>query len=347
MDLSGITRSGLVLPVKVDRTGLDGPTWREAAGPHWRSPHRGWHVPATVDQAVPQQRIVEAAAVMPSSGAITGWAALCWVGARYFDGTTRGGTEQLPVAVAMDNRRRLRRQAGIELCEEFLDAGDVVVVDGLPITLHPRSVCRLLRQTRSLEDRVRILDMAAFDDLCSPAEVEAYARQRLAGRPHVSRIWQALPFADENSWSPMEPIMRMSWIHTRRGRPLTNAPLFDGTGRHLITPDLIDPVAGVVGEYDGAPHRGTAPRERDLDREELYRTLGLELVTMLSTDLAGRERFVRRLVSAYQRAACRRRTGGWTLDQPDWWVDTSTVERRRALAERERSIWLKRRRPAA
>lgn len=347
MDLSGITRGGLALPVKVDRAGIEGPRSREAAGPHWRSPYRGWHVPAAVDGSRADQRIVEAAALLPATGAITGWAALHWAGGRYFDGTTRAGSGVVPVTLALDNRRRLRQQTGVELCEEFLDPADVIVVDGLPLTTHPRSVCRLLRGSRSLEDRVRILDMAAFDDLCSPAEVHTYARERLAGRPHVSRIWQASPYADENSWSPMESIMRMAWLQTRRGIPLANAPLFDGDGRHLVTPDLIDPVAGVVGEYNGAPHDGLEPRERDLDREELYRRLDLELVVMMSGDLVGRERFVRRLAAAYQRAAARRRTQPWTLAQPDWWVDTSTVARRRALTDRERGIWLKRQLPAA
>jgi hypothetical protein len=347
MDLSGITRSGLVLPVKVDRAGIEGPTSREAAGPHWRSPYRGWHVPATVDDTLAEQRIVEAAAVLPAGAAVTGWAGLHWAGGRYFGGTTRGGRERLPVPIALDNKRRLRRQAGIELCEEFLDPDDVIDIDGLPITRHVRSVCRLLRRTRGLEDRVQILDMAAFDDLCSPGEVEDYARDRLAGRPHVARVWQAVPYAEENSWSPMEPIMRLTWIQSGRGRPLTNMPLFDHDGRHLVTPDLIDPMAGVAGEYNGAPHAGLDPRERDLEREELYRYLDLELVTMMSADVAGRERFVRRLASAYQRATARRRTGAWTMAQPGWWVDTSTVAKRRALSDHEREIWLKRQRPAA
>jgi len=347
MDLSDITRPGVVLPVKVDPTGVDGPRWREAAGRHWRSPYRGWHVPAGVDATDPEQRIVEAAAVLPSGGAVTGWAGLCWAGARYFDGTGRGGAGWLPVPLAIDNKRRLRQQPGIELCEEFLAPDDVIVIDGLPVTLHARSVCRLVRAARSLEDRVRILDMAAFDDLCSPAEVEAYARASLAGRPNVTRIWQAVPWASENSWSPMESVMRLAWLQSRRALLLVNTPLFDEGGHHLITPDLLDPIAGVAGEYDGAPHRGVDPRERDLDREELYRDLGLELITMMNADLRGRERFVRRLAAAYQRARGPRRTGGWTLTPPDWWVDTSTVDRRRALADREREVWLKRQRPVA
>ncbi|NUR09175.1 MAG: hypothetical protein HOQ45_19485 [Nocardioidaceae bacterium] len=342
MDVSGITRSGVVLPVRMDPTGLSGPKRRESAGPDWRGAGPGWFVPAWVDDG-PQQRIVEAATRLPATGGVTGWAGLHWGGGRYFNGLDGTGEARLPVPLALDNRRRLRPQPGIELCEEFLADGDITTIDGLPVTLHERSVCRLLRTTRSLERRVAILDMAAFDDLCSLSEILDYAVARLSGRPYVSRIWSALPLAHENSWSPREPVMRLVW--TLAGRfptPLVNAPIFDLADNHLVTPDLLDPVNLVAGEYDGAVHEGLEPRRRDLNREELYRELGLELVTMLSTDDRDRSDFLRRLASAYDRAARRPAPSGWTLEQPSWWVDTSTVARRRSLTAAERAIWLRR-----
>lgn len=330
-----------MLPVRVDPRGLAGPTQREAASAWWRSPIRGWHVPASVSDERTDQRIVEMAAGSPADAAVTGWAALAWMGARYFGGLERG--ERLPVPMALDNRRRMRPRPGIELCDEFLAPGDVVVVDGLRVTVATRSVCRMLRTTARLDDRVKVLDMAAFDDLCSPAEVEAYARAQLASRPHVTRIWGAIPHAEENCWSPMESLMRSVWAGAGHRRPLANVPLFDAAGRHLLTPDLFDPDAAVAGEYDGPDHRGADPRERDLGREELCRALGIELVTMIGASGASRTGFERRLAAAYDRAAQRRSPGGWTLDQPDWWVDTSTVRRRRELKAAERAVWLRRR----
>lgn len=338
MPLQRITRAGVVLPSPIDPTGVDGPTARQAAGPLWTCPFRGWHVPidapATVDQ-----RIVEAAALLPHGGAVTGWAALAWRGARYFSGVGIGG-RQLPVTLALDNERSIRQQPGVELCEEWLEPGDVLVIDGLPVTTAERSVCRMLRTTKSLEQRVKVLDMAAFNDLCSPGEVEAYARRSLAGRPHVTRIWEAVPLADENSWSPMESLMRCWWIGSGHPRPLANVPVFELAGRHLVTPDLFDPVAGVAGEYNGPDHVGETPRERDLGREEVYRSLGIEVVTMIGASRASRIGFEQRLRSAYGRATGA--SGQWTLEQPAWWVDTSTVGRRRALAQVERDIWLRR-----
>lgn len=344
MDLSGISRDSIVVPVRVDPRGIAGPTKREAAGPFWRSPYRSWHVPAAADAQSTEQRIVEAAAILPDGCAITGWAGLHWAGGRYFDGLSHGGTEQLPVALALDNKRLLRTRPGIEICEEYVTRDEIMIVDGLPITQHARSVARLLRTTRSLEQRVQILDMAAFDDLCSPTEVEAYARARLKGRPNVTRIWQAVPWAVENSWSPMEPVMRLTWLGSRRVLLFANAPIFDLEGRHVITPDLFDPINRVAGEYNGAPHRGVEPQERDLDREEIYRDLGIEVVTMMGADRAAREGFLRRLATAYERAAPRPRAGvGWTLTPPEWWADTTTVAARRSLSPEERERLLRHR----
>lgn len=340
MDPSRITRAGVVLPLRVDPTGIDGPKYRETATSHWRACGGGWHVPSSVEQSR-EQRIVEAACVMPEVGAVTGWAGLGWGGGRYFPGVTGDG-RLLDVPVALDNKRRIRPRPGIELCEEFLKAEDIEVLDGLPVTRHERSVCRLLRTAKNLEDRVRVLDMAAFDDLCSPQEVLEYAVLRLAGRPHVSRIWQAVALADENAWSPAEVAMRLEWrSQVSWAGLLTNVPLFVA-GEHLATPDLIDPEAGVVGEYNGAPHEEEARAVRDLDREERYRDHGLEPVVMIGMSRRSREGFAARLRAAYDRAARRRGSRSWTLEQPEWWVDTSTVARRRVLTEEQRATWLKR-----
>jgi hypothetical protein len=121
--------------------------------------------------------------------------------------------------------------------------------------------------------------------------------------------------------------------------------VFDLAGQHLFTPDLFDPVHGVAGEYNGAVHDGLDPRRRDLDREELYRRHGIEAVVMMSTDNRDVSRFVRRLHASYARAREHQgRPRTWTVVPPEWWVDTSTVEGRRALTPDQRARWLRRQR---
>jgi hypothetical protein len=290
----------VVMPVRVDPTGLAGPTPGQARGWRWRRVSKGLYVPADVDPTTTAQRIVEA--VAGTGGAVTGWAAVHWMGATWFDGVASGGP--LPVPIALGDRRQVRPRPGVSVSEDWLFHDDVFVVDELPVTVPERSVTFQVRRTRSLARAVQIIDMAAFDDLVDIVGLTAYA-DRLVARGGVR--------------------------------------LFDLSGRHLFTPDLLDPVRGVAGEYNGAVHDGVAPRRRDLDREELYRKHGIEALWMMSPDNRDVSRFVGRLHASYRRAADRRpgdRT--WTLVPPHWWVDTSTVARRRALSPDLRARWLRR-----
>lgn len=338
-------RPGLVAPVPIDPTGRTGPTPRQARGPSWRRTSHGLYVRSDVDDDHPQQRVLEAAAVLPRGGGVTGWAALCWMGGRWFTGTTAGGRVRLPVDLATC-ARDARPQPGIRICEERLNPSELVLVDGLRLTCPERSVLFEMRRASSERSAVVHADMAAYSDLVSLAELGGYLATRNAttGLPQARRAFR---LADENSWSPMEVLMRLVWTaDAGLPAPLTNRPVFDRRGRHLGTPDLIDPVAGVVGEYDGAHHLEGAQRHRDLRREASFRSVGLEYVTMVALDHRDPSDFVRRLQATYRRAAYpapddRR----WTLDLPSGWLDLSTVEKRRRLNPQQRVRFLRHRQP--
>ncbi len=335
-----ITRAGLVVPVRIDPSGRTGPTAGQARGPRWRSAGPSHYVPSDVPVTT-QQRIVEAVACLPPGSAATGWAALDWLGARWFDGLSAAGA-QLPVPVALGDKRIARKRPGVTLSEDWLFADDIVVVDGLPITVPLRSVTFAARTSADDIAAVRAIDMAAYDDLVDLAALHAYTA-RLVGRRGKRRLERALAAADENAWSPMEVVMRRIWHQHRGGTLLCNAPIFDLQGRHLFTPDLLDPVAGVAGDYDGADHLEGGRHSRDLMREELTRRAGIEVVTMMAGQ-GEAARFRYRLDGALARADQRSAPRSWTLIQPDWWVDTSTVARRRALAPAQREVWLRHRR---
>lgn len=334
-----ITRAGVVVPVPVDPRGITGPTPRQARGPRWRTSSPNRFVPASVRGDQELQRIVEAVVGAPVGSAVTGWAALHWLHGRWFSGRTARG-DLLPVPLALGDAGHLAPRRGVRFCYDWLFGDDIVECDGLPITRPERSVCVEALRARSLEDTVRVIDMAAADDLIDLASLQDWAT-RIKGRPHTRRLAAAIELADENVWSPQEVTLRLRWLNRHPQRLLLcNPPIFDHHDKHLFTPDLLDPRTGVVGEYNGVVHDGIAVRRRDLNREELYRDLGLEVVTMMSTDLRDLHSFERRLDAAYLRAEAHGVQPGWTLDQPDWWVDTSTVARRRALDEEDRRLWL-------
>jgi hypothetical protein len=342
MDLSGVRRD-VVLPVRVDPEGKVGPTKDQARGPRWRPSSHGFYVPADVDATNVDQRIVEAAAVLPEDwGAVTGWAALAWTGSRWFDGTPWGGGITCPVTLAVGGNRAIRPQRGIATSEERLLPEDQEIVDGIRLTTAVRSVLYEVRYAAGLRQAVTTIDMACYDDVVSIAELHR-SMVNLSGWTGAPLAREALSLAHENSWSPREVGMRMVW-QSVAGRPrlCCNVPVFGPDGRFIGTPDLVDPVAGVAGEYDGALHLGGAQKSKDLDREDLFRTHGLEYVTMLAGDVADPTRFLARLAAAYERAAAVPRSRRlWTLERPDWWVDTTTVAARRALDERLRGRLLR------
>lgn len=332
--------AGLVWPCRVDPTGRLGPTRGQARGPAWRRSSYGLYVPADTASSI-EQRIVEAAARLPAYGGLTGWAALRWMGGVWFDGLDDHGRTERPVVIATaDSSIRSRR--GVLVSEERLDPRELTGHRGLTVTSAAHSVFFEMRYARGHGEAVRVTDMAAYSDLVSRDEAVAYAAAR-PGWTGIGRMREALGDMDENAWSPAEVRMRQVWRHDAGlPRPLCNRPVFDLRGNHLGTPDLLDPVVGVVGEYDGALHLEGAQRARDVHREGLFRAAGLEYVTMLAADLADPGAFVTRLLAAYRRAATRPVADrAWTCELPPWWIPTFTVAQRRALDDHQRERLLR------
>lgn len=272
--------------MRIDPSGQCGPMRGQARGRKWRTTTRGLVVPSAV-VVTSQQRTLEASAVLKEDEAVTGWAALDWLGARWFDGTC-DGVELRDVPLVA--RRHLLAQPGFSVSQEFLDPTEILTVDDLPVTPAVRSVVFEMRRADSLGDAVVALDMACYSDLVSIAEVAAYVAQ-LGAVTGIQQARDALVEADENSWSPRETQMRGVW--TRRAglaRPLCNAPVFTTDGRHVATPDLVDPHSGCSGSTTGATtsrwsgHRTIATRRRRTATSGSRRSPCLPPTGAISTD---------------------------------------------------------------
>jgi hypothetical protein len=300
----------------------------------------GLFVPADADLEDPDQRIVAAAGTLDPGEAVTGWASLKWRRARWFDGEDSSGR---PLPVPLVVQRHLVAHPSYRLSQEFLSPGDLDEVDGLPVTSVRWSVCFETRWADDLAAAVISVDMAAYSDLISTAELAPYVASRMAPTG-IAQARKAVALAEENSWSPQETVMRLVWKDWNpRAVLLCNPPIFDHAGRHLATPDLLDPIAGVVGEYEGAVHLAGDQRARDVRREALLRDVGLEVVTMVASDRADRRAFCARLAAAHRRAERASADRRWTLTTPRWWIDTSTVASRRALDPQVRARLLRHR----
>ena len=294
---------------------------------------------------MPEQRIVEAASVMPEYAGVTGWAQLRWAGGRWFDGVRSDRRTERPVVIATP-LTDLRPQPGIQISAEHVEERELVWHDGLRTTTCLRSLLFEVRHARSLWLGVQAIDMAAFSDLVSIAEFAVYVGEH-AGWPGIRQARAACELADENTWSPRETWMRWVWTcDAGLPRPLMNQPVFDLAGKHIGTPDLLDVEAGVAGEYEGVDaHLNPDARHHDITREDAFRSVGLEYVTVVGRDVRNRAALAARMTAARSRArwlpAERRR---WTVVPPDWWVPTVTVEQRRALTPGQRHRWLAHRR---
>lgn len=300
-------------------------------------------MPVGVDGTVPGQRIVEGLPILTISGAVTGWASLHWQGARWFTGYAGDGTVPLDVPLLTAEFRR--SQPGFTITQEQVRPDEIEFVDWVPVTSAVRSLGFEVRYARTWRQAVIALDMAAYSDLVSVAEAAAYI-DRIGPWTGVIQARKALAHAEENAWSSQEVRMRLVWTEDAGApRPRCNIPVFAPGGRHIGTPDLFDPLAGVAGEYEGVLHLAGGQRARDLRREAEFRAVGIEVVTMVAADHADPSRFVERLLSAYARAervpSSQRR---WTAEPPAWWTPTHTVSLRRSLVpgQRERLLGYRR-----
>lgn len=321
---------------RVDPRGERGPTKGQVDGRYWRAVGPGWFRPVEPPASV-EQRIVEASYRVPHDGGVTGWAALRWLGGRWFTGRDAAGSLlDIPITVLCTHRNHT---PGIRQSKERLRPSDLLRVDGLGITTAVRAVTYEMRHAESVVAAVSALDMACYNDLVSIAEVRAWVE---AGKTWtgIQQARDALALADENAWSPAEVRFRLLWTQTGELGPLRcNVPIFDLNGRHLITPDLFDPEAGIVGEYQGEHHFEREQRRRDITRETLLRDHGLEYVERVAGE--DRTRFLIRLRSAYARVARQSSAARrWTLDAPPSWTSTESVVQRRGLTPHQRKVLL-------
>jgi len=137
----------------------------------------------------------------------------------------------------------------------------------------------------------------------------------------VPLVRKALAVATDDSRSPMETLMRLTWIlDALLAPPVCNQPLFSLGGQLLGYPDLLDVESGTVGEYDGADHKDSERHRKDVEREERYRDHGLEYFTVVGGDIRDRQKVVRRMHNTRNRALfARPEDRRWTLTPPPWW----------------------------
>lgn len=294
-------------------------SWDRANGGKYDKVGQGLYVPAHRRMSV-EQRIVDAAARLlygGSRGVVTGWAALRWRGAHYFDGCAAYGLEEVPVEIVVPTGRNLRDWPGVTVHRRLIGPKEWEVVDGLPVATVARALFDEIVTRDDLWAGVQAIDMTAAARLISVLLFAMFAGE-CNSRNGAPLVREAASFAVDESRSPREPWFRLVWrIVAGLEEPLVNEPVYDLGGRRIGVPDLFDPVAGLVGEYSGEIHRSAERHRKDVTREEDFRRHGLEYVEVVSGD--SRAQAAGRVLAARSRALLtppEKRL--WTPDRPAW-----------------------------
>lgn len=282
-------------PIAWGDTAVHGITHGQLRGPHWRRSTRGLYVPAAIPLD-PQQRIAEAAALLPDFGAIGGWAAAYWRGVRLLDGRGAAGHQCEAVLLHLGPAGKIRQRPLVELSREHLDTSEIEELRGLPCTTAARTAFDGARKARHLYGAVVFLDMMLTAGLVKDSELATYwaTHPGWKGLPQARR---ALFLAQRGSRSPPETNLRLLWVvEAGLPRPLVNPPVFSRDGQLLGYPDLLDGEAGTALEYDGDDHRDPRQHSDDNVREERFEEHGLLVCRVGRLDMRYRRQLTRERV---------------------------------------------------
>ncbi len=178
---------------------------------------------------------------------------------------------------------------------------EVLEVKGIPVTDGPRTLTDLAAQL-DLQALVAVGDVVLRR--WGP-EAVAEAVDRCRRRRGAVLLRQAATLLDGGSDSPAETRMRLR-LHAAGFTALRHKVVVrDLAGGWLAAPDLADEEAKVALQHEGAIHfeRGERQRRKDIDRDEVTRSEGWQVVVSTALDDAQPHRLVRRVTSAYFRAA--------------------------------------------
>lgn len=276
---------------------------------------QGLHLVVTADPADPDVRIALASAGLPPGVVLGGWAAArlherARLGGRagppQFDGVARVTGDVLPVLLLAGRETRLSPKPWRNLVRSVVPAGERVARGPHLVTSPVRTAFDLAR-LGPVPDAVVALDRLRTLRLVTVEALGAMIGARAGWRgAHQAR--RVLAFSTDRSESPQESALRVLWCESGLPRPVPNATVLDGLGRFVARVDLLDPDAGLVGEYDGAVHASSGRRSADSARQERLEQLGLTVVRATAVDVlseSGRTAWKARLRQAHVRARSR------------------------------------------
>lgn len=192
------------------------------------------------------------------------------------------------------------RRAGMRGHLLMFGAGDIVVVQGVPVT----SVQRTLVDLAPLLGIDELVDMAdqivcehhrSFgppqEAMVPLPQLRAYVALH-AGARGMRRLRAAMGLVRVGADSPPESRLRLIIMRSPLPEFETNVEILDEAGRGKVAPDLACKKYRTCAEYDGGHHFTPEQQSRDHDRDYLTAQLGWHQVPINKDDLRAGERVV-------------------------------------------------------
>lgn len=184
---------------------------------------------------------VHGAMLAAPSAVISGVAATALHGALWVD-------DDVPIELI----GRCRSQRGLVVHYETLAAGEVVEVDGIPVTTPVRTAFDLGRRLDK-GPAVARMDalMRARPFAIADVELLAKVHQGIRGLP---KLRTALPLVDGGAESPRETWLRLLFVEAGLPKPVTQYVVRAENGRYIRRLDMVWEEFKVAAEYDGEQH---------------------------------------------------------------------------------------------
>jgi hypothetical protein len=192
-------------------------------------------------------------------------------------------------------------RSGIQLHRLGIPAERRFEAKGISVADGPRLVA-------DLSARLTLEGLVALGDQVLrrwPAEDLSAAVRAHGSRRGAVLLRQAVPLMDKGADAPTETRMRLR-MHAAGFTALRHGVVVkDVDGGWLGQPDLADEVAKIALQYEGVEHfaKGVEQRRHDLDRDEVVKAVGWEVVAATALDDRRPQRLVERLTRAYFRQA--------------------------------------------
>jgi len=188
-----------------------------------------------------------------------------------------------PLHVTVPRPASMRPHPRLRIHERSLDAAEIRLVGGFPVTVPLRTALDLARDL-DRDESVVALDTLLRRRLITLDQLDAHLLA-LGDRPGSRRLAAARALAHPLAESPMESRLRLSILRSGLPEPVVQHEVFDPPGVFVARLDLAYPWWRVGLEYDGDHHRERDVFRQDADRANRLHLAGWRVLRFTVDDL--------------------------------------------------------------